>query len=64
MENAGKFREYAAECRRLMQQATAENCTRLQEIAAAWDRCAEAAELAESTEAMIAKTGARSAAKE
>lgn len=44
MESPAKFREYAAECRRLMKQATPENRERLREIAEAWDRCASDAE--------------------
>jgi hypothetical protein len=44
MESPAKFREYAAECRRLMNQATPENRERLREIAEAWDRCASDAE--------------------
>lgn len=44
MQDPAKFREYAAECRRMMSQATPENRQRLLVIAEAWDRCARDAE--------------------
>jgi hypothetical protein len=44
MENAKKFREYAAECRRLAQRASEKDRTMLMEIANAWISCAEEAE--------------------
>jgi hypothetical protein len=44
MENAKKFREYAAECRRLAQRASEKDSKVLMEIAAAWMSCAEEAE--------------------
>ena len=44
MENAKKFREYAAECRRLAQRASEKDRTVLMEIANAWISCAEEAE--------------------
>lgn len=42
--NARKFRDYAAECRRLAQRASEKDRTVLMEIAQAWDVCAEEAE--------------------
>jgi hypothetical protein len=47
VQSAAKFKEYADECRRLMAQASAEHRERLRLMAEAWDRCAEAAELAD-----------------
>ena len=44
MENAKKFRDYAAECRRLAQRASEKDCKVLMEIAEAWMSCAEEAE--------------------
>jgi hypothetical protein len=44
MENAKKFREYAAECRRLAQRAPEKDRKVLLEIAEAWTACAEEAE--------------------
>jgi hypothetical protein len=48
MENAKKFREYAAECRRLAQRASEKDRAVLMEIARAWTSCAEEAERKES----------------
>jgi len=42
--NAKKFRDYAAECRRLAQRAPEKDRKVLMEIAAAWLVCAEEAE--------------------
>ena len=42
--NAKKFRDYAAECRRLAQRASEKDRKVLMEIAQAWDVCAEEAE--------------------
>jgi hypothetical protein len=42
--NAGKFRDYAAECRRLAQRASEKDRKVLMDIAQAWDVCAEEAE--------------------
>jgi hypothetical protein len=42
--NAQKFRDYAAECRRLAQRAPEKDRTVLMEIAEAWIACAEDAE--------------------
>lgn len=42
--DAGKFRDYAAECRRLAQRASEKDRQVLMEIAAAWIACAEDAE--------------------
>lgn len=44
MDEAGKFRQYAVECRRLAQKAAAKDRTVLLEIADAWIACAEEAE--------------------
>jgi hypothetical protein len=44
MENAEKFRHYAAECLRLAQRAAAKDKAVLLEIANAWTECAEQAE--------------------
>ena len=45
MENdAARFREYAAECRRLAQRALEKDKTVLMEIASAWIACAKEAE--------------------
>jgi hypothetical protein len=44
MENAEKFFEYAAECRRLAQRASEKDAKVLMEIAEAWIACAEEAE--------------------
>ena len=44
MENAKKFREYAAECRRLAQRASEKDCKVLMEISGAWMSCTEEAE--------------------
>jgi hypothetical protein len=43
--DADRFRQYAAECRRLAQRASEKDKTILMEIAAAWIACAEQAEL-------------------
>ena len=42
--NAKKFRDYAAECRRLAQRASEKDRKVLMEIADAWIACAEEAE--------------------
>lgn len=42
--NAKKFRDYAAECRRLAQRASEKDRRVLMEIAEAWIVCAEEAE--------------------
>ena len=42
--NAQKFRDYAAECRRLAQRASEKDRIVLMEIADAWMACAEDAE--------------------
>jgi hypothetical protein len=42
--NAKKFRDYAAECRRLAQRASEKDRKVLMEIAEAWIACAEEAE--------------------
>ncbi len=42
--DADKFREYAAECRRLAQRAAAKDKMVLLEIAEAWISCADEAE--------------------
>jgi hypothetical protein len=42
--NAKKFRDYAAECRRLARTASEKDRAVLIEIAEAWDLCAEQAE--------------------
>lgn len=42
--NAKKFRDYAAECRRLAQRASEKDRQVLMEIAEAWIACAEEAE--------------------
>jgi len=44
MDNAEKFRAYAAECRWLSQRATEKDRQVLMEIAEAWTKCAEEAE--------------------
>jgi hypothetical protein len=44
MENANKFRQYAAECHRLAQRASENDRKVLMEIAEAWIACAEEAE--------------------
>lgn len=44
MDDAEKFRGFAAECRRLAQKAAAKDRTVLLEIANAWMACAEDAE--------------------
>jgi hypothetical protein len=44
LDDAEKFREYAAECRRLAQKAAAKDKTVLLEIATAWIACADEAE--------------------
>jgi hypothetical protein len=49
MENAKKFREYAAECRRLAQRASQNDRKALMEIAEAWISCAEEAERKENS---------------
>jgi hypothetical protein len=41
MENVEKFRQYAAECRRLAQRASGKDREVLIEIAEAWTACAE-----------------------
>jgi hypothetical protein len=46
-ENAKKFRDYAAECRRLAQRASENDRKVLMEIADAWIVCAEDAECKE-----------------
>ncbi|MFZ0373701.1 MAG: hypothetical protein WB772_09205 [Xanthobacteraceae bacterium] len=43
-KDAQKFRDYAAECRRLAQRAADKDRKVLMEIAEAWDVCAEDAE--------------------
>ncbi|MFZ0719379.1 MAG: hypothetical protein WAM99_00750 [Xanthobacteraceae bacterium] len=43
-KDAQKFRDYAAECRRLAQRAADKDRKVLMEIADAWDVCAEDAE--------------------
>jgi len=43
MDEAEKFRQYAAECRRLAQKAAAKDKAVLLEIADAWISCAEEA---------------------
>jgi hypothetical protein len=43
-DEAKKFRDYAAECRRLAQRASEKDRAVLMEIAAAWISCAEEAE--------------------
>jgi len=48
MENANKFRQFAAECRRLAQRASENDRKVLMEIAEAWVACAEEAERKES----------------
>lgn len=48
-DNAGKFRDYAAECRRLAQRASEKDRAILMEIAEAWAACAEEAERKEKT---------------
>lgn len=45
-ENVKKFRDYAAECRRLAQRASEKDRKVLMEIAEAWIICAEEAERA------------------
>jgi hypothetical protein len=47
--DAEKFRDYAAECRRLAQRASAKDRQVLMEIAQAWIACAEEAERKESS---------------
>jgi len=42
--DADRFRQYAAECRRLAQRASEKDKAILMEIAAAWIACAEQAE--------------------
>jgi hypothetical protein len=44
MDNAKRFREFAAECRRLAEKAAAKDRIALLEIAEAWMACAEEAE--------------------
>jgi hypothetical protein len=44
MDDAEKFREYAAECRRLAQKAASQDKAVLLEIANAWIACADEAE--------------------
>jgi len=44
MDDAGKFRQYAEECRRLAAKAAAKDKTTLLEIADAWTACANEAE--------------------
>jgi hypothetical protein len=44
MDNANKFRQYAAECHRLAQRAAEKDRQVLMEIAEAWTKCAEEAE--------------------
>lgn len=48
--SAKKFRDYAAECRRLAQRASEKDRKVLMEIAAAWTVCAEEAERKQSTQ--------------
>ena len=43
-DNASRFREYAAECRRLAERASNKDKAVLMEIAAAWIACADEAE--------------------
>ena len=49
--NAQKFRDYAAECRRLAQRAPEKDRKVLMEIADAWDACAQEAERKENSPA-------------
>jgi hypothetical protein len=44
IDNANKFRQYAAECRGLAQRALEKDRKVLMEIAEAWLKCAEEAE--------------------
>ena len=44
MEDAEKYRQYAAECRRLAEKSAAKDKAVLLEIAEAWIACAEQAE--------------------
>jgi hypothetical protein len=44
MDGAEKYRQYAAECRRLAEKSSAKDKAVLLEIADAWIACAEAAE--------------------
>jgi hypothetical protein len=46
MNNAEKYRQYAAECRRLAEKSSAKDKAVLVEIADAWIACAERAERA------------------
>jgi hypothetical protein len=48
-ESAKKFRDYAAECRRLAQRASEKDRKVLKEIADAWIACAEEAERKENS---------------
>lgn len=43
MDDVEKFRQYAAECRRLAQKAAAKDKAVLLEIAGAWSACADEA---------------------
>jgi hypothetical protein len=44
MDDAGKYRQYAAECRRLAEKSSAKDKAVLLEIADAWMACAERAD--------------------
>jgi len=44
MDDAAKYRQYAAECRRLAEKSAAKDKAVLSEIADAWIACAERAE--------------------
>ena len=48
-KDAQKFRDYAAECRRLAQRAADKDRKVLMEIAEAWDACAKEAERKENS---------------
>jgi hypothetical protein len=53
MENSNKFRQYAAECRRLAQRASEKDRQVLMEIAEAWVKCAEEFERKEKTSEVL-----------
>ena len=44
MENAEKYRQFAEECKRLAEKASAKDKAVLMEISEAWEKCAEEAE--------------------
>ena len=48
-DDASRFRQYAAQCRRLAERATEQDKTILMEIAAAWIACAEEVERRQET---------------